>query len=195
VLLGDGEREEPVLGEDLEVPPRVEKLVVGALRVGAHLALAEVDQLRPQLLLALGQEPVGIPVVAESPEGLSAPHLVRHSLSPVGAIVVQVCTENLYRFGLRVSTDWVYAECALRLRPRRALVPAPTLGRRKVTRPRLSSHLRCTEPTPRRSPGRRGDPLRRSTRLAACARTASLTRPERPRPGSRPIGAACAPWR
>ena len=107
VLLGHRERQKAVLGEDLEVAARVEQLVVRALRVGAHLALAEVDQLRAQLLLPLGQEPVGIPVVAESPEGLAAPHLVRHSLSLVGA---------------RSSYKFVQTTC---IAPRRVCPPGP----------------------------------------------------------------------
>ena len=104
VLLGHDERQEAVLGEDLEVAPREQQLVVGALGVGAHLLLAEPDQLLAQLLLALGQDPVGIPVVAEAPEGLVSPRLVGHCLSLVGAFVVQICTDDLYRVPLRVST-------------------------------------------------------------------------------------------
>ena len=46
VLLGHREREEAVLAQQLEVAARVEQLVVGALRVGAHLLLAELDQRR-----------------------------------------------------------------------------------------------------------------------------------------------------
>ena len=107
VLLGHGQREEAVLGEDLEVAPRVEQLVVRALRVGAHLLLAELDQLRAQLLLALGEEPVRVPLVAEAPEGLVTPRLVRHSSLPGRSIVVQTCTEDLYRAGPRVSTEGV----------------------------------------------------------------------------------------
>ena len=79
VLLGDGQREEAVLAEQLEVAPREEQLVVGALRVRAHLLLAELDERRAELLLALGQEPVGVPLVAEAPEGLGAPHLLGHA--------------------------------------------------------------------------------------------------------------------
>ena len=66
VLLGHDQREEAVLGEELEVAPREQQLVVGALRVGAHLLLAQLDEQFAQLLLALGQDPVGIPVVAEA---------------------------------------------------------------------------------------------------------------------------------
>ena len=54
VLLGNRQREEPVLAEELEVAPREQQLVVGALRVRAHLLLAQLDQLRAQLLLAFG---------------------------------------------------------------------------------------------------------------------------------------------
>ena len=79
VLLGDGEREEAVLAEELEVAAREEELVVGALRVRAHLLLAELDERRAELLLAVGQDPVGIPLVAEPPERLATPHLLGHS--------------------------------------------------------------------------------------------------------------------
>ena len=79
VLLGDGEREEAVLAEQLEVASRVEQLVVRALRVRPHLLLAELDERRAELLLAVGQDPVGIPLVAEPPERLASPHLLGHS--------------------------------------------------------------------------------------------------------------------
>ena len=89
VLLGHGEREEAVLAEQLEVAAREQQLVVGALRVRAHLLLAELDERRAQLLLAVGQDPVGIPVVAEAPERLAAPHLLGHRLSRFGGSFVQ----------------------------------------------------------------------------------------------------------
>ena len=79
VLLGDGQSEKTVLAEELEIAAREEQLIVGALRVRAHLLLAQLDERRAELLLALGQEPVGIPLVAESPEGLGAPHLLGHA--------------------------------------------------------------------------------------------------------------------
>jgi hypothetical protein len=47
VLLGHGEREEAVLAEQLEVPPREQQLVVRALGVRPQLLLAELDQERP----------------------------------------------------------------------------------------------------------------------------------------------------
>ena len=79
VLLGHGEREEAVLAHQLEVAARVQQLVVGALRVRAHLLLAELDERLAQLLLAIGQDPVRVPLVAEAPERLAAPLLlVRH---------------------------------------------------------------------------------------------------------------------
>ena len=79
VLLGHGQREEAVLAEQLEVASREQELVVGALRVRAHLLLAELDERRAQLLLAVGQDPVGIPFVAEPPERLATPHLLGHA--------------------------------------------------------------------------------------------------------------------
>ncbi len=67
-----------MLAHQLEVAARVEQLVVGALRVRAHLLLAQADEGLAQLLLAVGEHPVRIPVVAQTPEGLAAPHLLRH---------------------------------------------------------------------------------------------------------------------
>ena len=78
VLLGHREREEPVLAHQLQVAPRVEQLVVGALRVRAHLLLTQADEGLAQLLLAVREDPVGVPVIAQTPEGLGAPHLLRH---------------------------------------------------------------------------------------------------------------------
>ncbi len=78
VLLRHREGEEAVLAHQLEVAARVEQLVVGALRVRAHLLLAQPDEGLAQLLLAVGQDPIRVPVVAQSPEGLRAPHLLRH---------------------------------------------------------------------------------------------------------------------
>jgi hypothetical protein len=79
VLLRHGKGEEAVLAEELEVAAREEQLVVGALRVRAHLLLAELDQRRAELLLTVGQDPVGIPLVAKPPERLSSPHLLGHA--------------------------------------------------------------------------------------------------------------------
>ena len=81
VLLRHREREETVLAQELEVPPREHQLVVEALRVGAELLLAELDQRGAELLLPVGVDPVRIPLVAQSPEGLRTPHLVRHPTS------------------------------------------------------------------------------------------------------------------
>ena len=75
VLLGHRQREEAVLAEQLEVAPREEQLVVGALRVVAQLLLAQLDQRRAQLLLPVGEHPVRVPLVAETPERLVTPHL------------------------------------------------------------------------------------------------------------------------
>ncbi len=89
VLLRHGEREEAVLAEQLEVAAREQQLVVGALRVRAHLLLAELDQRRAELLLAVGQDPVRIPLVAEPPERLSSPHLLGHAhLHRIGVLAV-----------------------------------------------------------------------------------------------------------
>ena len=94
VLLRHRQREEAVLGEDLEVAARIQQLVIRALRIRAHLLLAQLDELRAQLLLALGQEPVRVPLVAEAPEGLATPSLLHSSLSRVGSAkrFVQICT-------------------------------------------------------------------------------------------------------
>src|SRR5207245_4060504 len=88
VLLGHRQREESVLAEQLEVAPREQQLVVRALRVRAQLLLAELDQLRAQLLLAFRIHPVGIPLVAEPPEGLRSPRLVGHLVPPRGQVSV-----------------------------------------------------------------------------------------------------------
>ena len=42
-----------------------------------------LDQEIAQFLLAIGENPVGVPVVAETPEGLSTPRLLRHPIPPV----------------------------------------------------------------------------------------------------------------
>ena len=85
VLGRDGQRQEAVLAEQLEVAAGELELVVGDLRVGAHLLLAQLDQQVAQLALAVGEQPVGIPFVAQTPEGLSTPCLVGHPLPPVFA--------------------------------------------------------------------------------------------------------------
>src|SRR5205807_5888509 len=93
VLLGHGQGEEPVLAEQLEVAAREEELVVRPLGVRAHLLLAQLDQRRAQLLLAVGVEPVRIPLVAEPPERLSGPHLlVGHQASNRTASKEEVLT-------------------------------------------------------------------------------------------------------
>ena len=132
VLLRHGEGEEAVLGEDLEVAARVEQLVVGALRVGAHLLLAELDQLRAQLLLALGEEPVRIPLVAESPERLVTPRLVRHS-SPPGS---KHSRTNLYRGLVSRWAARVHRRVAGPARNyARSLTLSETRGRSRSNRP------------------------------------------------------------
>src|SRR5262249_59107238 len=75
VLLGHGQGQEPVLAEQFQIPARKLEFVVRALGVVAHFLLAELDQRGPQLFVPLSQHPVGIPVVAESPERLGTPHL------------------------------------------------------------------------------------------------------------------------
>src|SRR5207253_9348493 len=58
-----------------------------------HLLLAQLDQRRAQLLLAVGVEPVRIPLVAEPPERLSGPHLlVGHQASNRTASKEEVLT-------------------------------------------------------------------------------------------------------
>ncbi len=83
VLGRDGEGEEAVLAEQLEVAPRELELVVGDLRVGAHLLLAQLDQRVAELLLAVGEHPFRIPLVAQSPEGLATPCLFGHLHPPL----------------------------------------------------------------------------------------------------------------
>ena len=85
VLLRHGEREEAVLAEQLEVAARELEVVVGRLRVGAHLLLAQLDQEIAQLALAVGQHPVGVPVVPEPEVQLAAPPLLSHATSPSSA--------------------------------------------------------------------------------------------------------------
>src|SRR4051794_8371553 len=97
VLLGHGEGEEAVLAHELEVAPREQELVVRALGVRAHLLLAELDELLAQLLLAVGEHPVGVPLVAEAPERLSAPRLV------VGHRALLAYWTNSFTIALRVS--------------------------------------------------------------------------------------------
>jgi hypothetical protein len=94
VLLGHRQRQEPVLAEQLEVAAREEQLVVRALRVRTHLLLAELDQRRAELPLAVGQEPVGVPLVAEAPVRLATPHLLGHAYlrcCVAGAVIVERC--------------------------------------------------------------------------------------------------------
>ena len=78
VLLGDGERQEPVLSQDLQVLPGEHQLVVEALRVSPELLLAELDERRSELLLVVRVHPLGVPFVPEAPEGLRPPHLLGH---------------------------------------------------------------------------------------------------------------------
>ena len=116
VLLRHGQREEAVLAHQLEVAPRVQQLVVRALRVRAHLLLAEPDEGLAQLLLPVGQDPVRIPVIAQTPEGLCAPHLLRHPQTPLRRRIGTGARPPFYTSAPRVSNV-----------PREQL--APTLGR------------------------------------------------------------------
>jgi hypothetical protein len=70
VFLRHGEREEAVLAEQFQVAPRELELVVGDLRVRAQLLLAQFDEGGPQFFVLIGQHPVRVPVVAQSPVGL-----------------------------------------------------------------------------------------------------------------------------
>ena len=70
--------EETVLTEDLQVPARERELVVESLGVGPKLRLAELDDRRSELLLPVGEHPVGVPLVPEAPERLGSPHLLGH---------------------------------------------------------------------------------------------------------------------
>ena len=53
-FFGHTECKETVLPEKLQVTAREQQLVVGPLRVGAHLLLAELDQRLAKTLLAVG---------------------------------------------------------------------------------------------------------------------------------------------
>ncbi len=95
VLLRHREPKEPVLAEELQVAAGEHELVVEALGVHAKLLLAELDQGGAKLLLPVGVDPVRIPVVAESPEGLGTPHLLGH-LSSMAAVSIG-CPSWAYR--------------------------------------------------------------------------------------------------
>ena len=87
VFLRDGQGEEAVLAKQLEVPARELQLVVGSLGIVPHLLLAQVDQLRAQLLVPVGQHPVRVPVIAKSPERLGTPHLFLAQDGPLTSLV------------------------------------------------------------------------------------------------------------
>src|SRR5258707_8584241 len=75
VFLRHCQRQESVLTEELQVPPRESQLVIRPLGVVPHLLLAQLNELATQLLVVVGQRPVRIPVIAESPVRLRTPHL------------------------------------------------------------------------------------------------------------------------
>ena len=69
-----------MLAEQLEVAAGILEVVVGDLGVGAHLLVAQLDQQIAQLALTVGEHPLRVPLVAQSPEGLSVPQLLGHAL-------------------------------------------------------------------------------------------------------------------
>src|SRR5437868_4073833 len=77
-LLRDEKTEKALLGQELEILPRVHELLVALDRIDAHVAGAEVDELSLQLLLVIAQHPLRIPFEAETPKRLLAPQLIRH---------------------------------------------------------------------------------------------------------------------
>src|SRR6185437_2369719 len=86
-LLRDDEAEQPELGERFEIFAREEQLLVGFDRVVAQCGAGEVDDLGLQLLLLVGQQPLGIPLITEAPKVLFAPFFrLAHDLasSPSG---------------------------------------------------------------------------------------------------------------
>jgi hypothetical protein len=85
VLLGHREPQEAVLAEQLQVAARVRQRVVGDLGVRPDLLLAQLDEKVAQLELALGQEPVWVPVGSQPEVGLAAPALLGHC-SPPGSL-------------------------------------------------------------------------------------------------------------
>src|SRR5258706_16450434 len=85
-----------MLAEQFEVPARELQFVVRPLGVLAHFPLAEIDQRGPQFLVPVGQYPVRVPFIAESPEGLRSPHLLlAHSCTLCSA-----CTRDSGRCSL-----------------------------------------------------------------------------------------------
>ncbi len=87
-----------MLAEQFEVPARELQFVVRPLGVLAHFPLAEIDQRGAQFLVPVGQYPVRVPFIAESPEGLRSPHLLlAHSCTLCSA-----CTRDSGRCSLLV---------------------------------------------------------------------------------------------
>src|SRR5262249_11772205 len=86
-----------------------EQFVVGALRIRAQLLLTELDQERPQLLLAIAIDPVWIPLVPQAPELLCSPHLLGHASPPLeSALAAIVCPARVLRPGIRARRRRVY---------------------------------------------------------------------------------------
>ena len=86
-----------MLAEQLEVAARELELVVGDLGVGPHLLLAQLDQQVTELALAVGEHPLRIPLVAQSPEGLATPCLLGHQT--LRSLYAQICSIQFYLSG------------------------------------------------------------------------------------------------
>src|SRR5262249_716237 len=73
-FLRHDQAEEAVLGEGLEVLPRIDEFLVALDGVLTHRRLAEIDQRLLQLLLLVGQQPLRIELEPKAPEWFLAPH-------------------------------------------------------------------------------------------------------------------------
>ena len=78
VFFGHRQGQETVLTQELQVAAREDQLVVEPLGVGSQLRLAEFDQRGAEFFLAVGEHPIGVPLVPQAPEGVRTPHLVGH---------------------------------------------------------------------------------------------------------------------
>ena len=72
-FLGHDQAEQAELGDRLEILAREQQLLVGFDRVVAQRGAGKLDELGLQLLLLVGQDPLRIPLIAETPEVLFAP--------------------------------------------------------------------------------------------------------------------------
>ena len=74
-LLGHDAAEQPQLGQSLHALPGVSARLVAPGRVGTKDIVAHLDELALELLLLIGEEPLGVEFVIQTIVGLSAPEL------------------------------------------------------------------------------------------------------------------------